>query len=91
MLVKRRIDTTPRMADLPSSFPARLQPVQRITVRQHHRLLESFDRTGSSTHSGNRLTLGYIIDHCEQTNIPYRLLAKPGVGYYIERWDDERA
>ena len=48
------------------------------------RMWEAFLEHGTN-HSQQALTLPYIINRCEEENVPYRLTAIPGQGYFIEQ------
>lgn len=58
-----------------------------IAVRswQAKRIIEAFEHSGHSTHSGQGSTLWVILDYCNENGIPYDLTAKPGEGYFVER------
>lgn len=49
------------------------------------RIIKLFDATGKTIHSENRSTLQYVIDHCEEKDIPYVIHADPRRGYFIEK------
>lgn len=63
----------------------RVEPNLKIGARMLKSIIAAFEQTGKSTHSGLAGTLPFIINHCEEQAIPYRLTAQPGVGYFIER------
>jgi len=50
-------------------------------------VISEFLKTGSSRHSGLARTLQYIIDFCEEQNLPYYVQAVPGKAYYISLMD----
>jgi hypothetical protein len=54
-----------------------------LSKKMKRTLWETFQR-GGSTHSSMGCTLGWLIRECERTRTPYRLSAKPGLGYYLE-------
>lgn len=47
------------------------------------RTWDAFMKHGTQ-HSANASTLPYIIRRCEQDQIEYKLIAAPGVGYFIQ-------
>lgn len=49
----------------------------RISNATHRRLIQNFDETGSSYHSGNATLLQYIVDHCEEKGVGYNLCWLP--------------
>lgn len=61
--------------------------VPQITHGRVREIINEFNRVGHTSHSGRRHCLGYIIEYCERNLIPYKLTARPGVGYYIEKDD----
>lgn len=56
------------------------------SIRMKKIIIEAFERTGNSNHSGAGHTLGIVLQYCEENKIPYRLTAYPGMGYVIEKY-----
>lgn len=50
------------------------------------RIIARFEEQGTSGHSKNGGLLGYLLLHCEQNKIGYRVTYVPDGGYYIEKW-----
>jgi hypothetical protein len=48
-------------------------------------LIENFMTSRRSIHSAQHGTLWVIITYCEEQQIPYRIIAHPGMGYEVER------
>jgi hypothetical protein len=69
----------------PPADPYPTKTNHRVTVAQVRTVIFGFESTGSTQHSDLRMFLPYIIEHCERNRIPYRLTAKPGLGYFIEK------
>lgn len=57
----------------------------RTIDREKKLAIGGFNHNGHSSHSAEAMLLPYIINYCEAHKIPYRLIAQPGLGYYIER------
>lgn len=56
-----------------------------VAHRDRQTVVQAFERTGESQHSGLGQTLPFIIQHCEEKKIPYTLTAHPGLGYHIKK------
>ena len=48
-----------------------------------NRMVESFLKGGSSSHSGSGSTLWVILRYCHETRTEYNLRVHPGYGYYV--------
>lgn len=68
--------------DIPHIYP-KLGPVP--TNSTVGRIIEIFNHEGKTIHSRNRTLLQYLIDHCEEKDIPYIITADPRRGYIIEK------
>lgn len=42
-------------------------------------------------HSAQATTLPYVIERCETEKVGYRLTAQPGMGYWMEPYDIDKA
>jgi hypothetical protein len=51
-------------------------------LRNH--LANLIEKGGTSSHSGNGMTLRYMMEGLEDARCPYTMTAVPGVGYFIE-------
>jgi hypothetical protein len=79
-LLERR---PPRNA--PILLPRR--PLRGLSNASVRNIVERFIETGESgRHSSNAGTIQYVIDYCEENNIPYRVYYSPlGGGYALQR------
>lgn len=50
--------------------------------------IQAFEKNGHTSHSGMAMTLPFVINHCEENGIAYRLTAHPRTGYFIEKIRD---
>ncbi len=60
----------------------RVKHYRKLSGPQKERTWEAFMAQGTS-HSPMGVTLSYIMERCEQEEVPYRLTASPGRGYFI--------
>ena len=64
---------------LPGTYPI---AVRRSTARL---LIEAFNKSGGSNHSGQGATLWVLLQHLQDTKQPYVLRAQCGEFYQLER------
>lgn len=57
-----------------------------LSKAAQERTWKAFMESGTS-HSSRASTLPYLIRRCEQEGVSYRLLASPGIGYFMQRGD----
>lgn len=62
------------------------KPLRRSQCRA---LIAMFERDGQSVHSSMGSTLWVILEHCASQRIPYRLTARPRVGFLVEKLPKE--
>lgn len=56
-----------------------------VSSAQQRRIIDAFDSSGSSMHSGRAGTLWVLLEHCQKNKIPYHLVAEPGLGFFIQK------
>ena len=67
-------------------FGRQIKPLRESAKK---RVIEMFELTGHSVHSGSAETLEWIIEHCESKGIAYLIKAIPKKCYYIEKIMEE--
>jgi hypothetical protein len=65
--------------------PPLFRPRGRISVAMVRAIIAMFESTGSSNHSASKVTLPYVLHHCEVNRIPYQLTFF-GSGYHIKKF-----
>jgi hypothetical protein len=62
------------------------------TVSSVKRVIQHFDLSGATNHSASGVLLGYVVAHCVENNIPFKLTHSVGqgksYGYYLERQEE---
>lgn len=53
----------------------------KVSTKFRNWMIKEFERMGCLTHSSRMDTVGYIIRHCEDNNIPYLLTCPFGMGF----------
>lgn len=56
-----------------------------ISAGSAKRMIESFESSGLSTHSGRCSTLWVIWTHCMMNHIPFEMKGQLGAGIYIKK------
>lgn len=64
---------------LPNTWPTA------VTNGQARRMIDAFNESGQSNHSGSASTLWVILWWCHVHGIAYNLNAMPGMGYSVTR------
>jgi hypothetical protein len=57
----------------------------KVTRSAARRMIEAFDESGQSTHSGRGGTLWVLIEHCKTSGIKYRINGYVSFGFSFER------
>jgi hypothetical protein len=66
--------------------PISVYPSRATTEAARRDAVAAFEAAGSTSHSPRREMLAFIVQHCEENGIGYRINAMPAVGYTIEKW-----
>ena len=83
-----KLDGRVKMPEVETGWP-RVKVASTPTVSSIRRVIQSFESSGNSSHSGAAVTLKYVLAYCEAKNIPYTLertvIDGRCDGYFVER------
>lgn len=63
--------------------------LNKIPQEEKNDAILMFETRGRSNHSKEGLTALAVIEHCVENNIPFTLTGYPGLGYVVEKIEEE--